>query len=137
MGYVLNMAMVPEYYEQVGLLSPGEVDTQDEETNINLLLVIGLRRIVLLPWAYLVDRFRWDLYSGKVSKARVLKNKITIVDINAQENMNCHWWKLRSEIQGIAPPSQRNNQQFDPGAKRHVADDMNYVRYTGYSLSYK
>ena len=56
---------------------------------------------------------------------------------NTQENMNCHWWKLRSEIQGIAPPSQRNNQQFDPGAKRHVADDMNYVRYTGYSLSYK
>ena len=31
----------------------------------------------------------------------------------AQENMNCHWWKLRSKIQGIAPPSQRNNQQFD------------------------
>ena len=61
--------MVPGYYEQLGLLSPGEVDTQDEETNINLLLVIGLRRIVLLPWAYLVDRFRWDLYSGKVSKA--------------------------------------------------------------------
>ena len=51
--------------------------------------------------------------------------------------MNCHWWKLRSEIQGIEPPTQRNNQQFDPGAKRHVADDMNYVRYTGYSLSYK
>ena len=69
-GYVLNMAMVPEYYEQMGLLSPGEVDTQDEETNINLLLVIGLRRIVLLPWAYLVDRFRWDLYSGKASKAK-------------------------------------------------------------------
>ena len=43
--------------------------------------------------------------------------------------MNCHWWKLRSEIQGIAPPSQRNNKQFDPGAKSHVAQDTNYVRY--------
>ena len=46
-----------------------------------------------------------------------------------QDNMNCHWWKLRSEIQGIAPPSQRNNKQFDPGAKSHVAQDTNYVRY--------
>ena len=121
--------MVPGYYEQLGLLSPGEVDTQDEETNINLLFSLGLEEFVFLPWGYLVDRFRWDLYSGKVSKARVLKNKITIVDINAQENMNCHWWKLRSEIQGIAPPSQRNNEQFDQGAKSHVAQDTNYVRY--------
>ena len=47
----------------------------------------------------------------------------------AQDNMNCHWWKLRGEIQGIAPPSQRNNQQFDAGAKFHVARNVDYVRY--------
>ena len=60
--------MVPGYYEQLGLLSPGEVDTQDEETNINLLFSLGLEEFVFLPWGYLVDRFRWDLYSGKASK---------------------------------------------------------------------
>ena len=42
--------------------------------------------------------------------------------------MNCHWWKLRSEIQGLQPPSQRNNMQFDAGAKYHVAADEGYVR---------
>ena len=62
--------MVPGYYEQLGLLSPGEVNTQDEETNINLLFSLGLEEFVFLPWGYLVDRFRWDLYSGKASKAR-------------------------------------------------------------------
>ena len=43
--------------------------------------------------------------------------------------MNCHWWKLRSEIQGLKPPSMRNNTQFDAGAKYHVAGDVGYVRY--------
>ena len=70
MGYVLNMAMVPEYYEQLGLLSPGEVDINDEETNINLLFSRGLRDFAFPPYGYLVDRFRWDLYSGKASKVR-------------------------------------------------------------------
>ena len=70
-GYVLNMAMVPGYYEQMGLLSPGEVDIHDEETNINLLFALGLRRIAFLPFGYLTDRFRWDLYAGKASKVRV------------------------------------------------------------------
>ena len=65
--------MVPGYYEQLGLLSPGEVDIQDEETNINLLFSMGLRRIAHLPYAYLVDKFRWDLYSEKASKARAFR----------------------------------------------------------------
>ena len=53
---------------------------------------------------------------------------------NTQENMNCHWWKLRSKIQGIAPPSQRNNQQFDAGAKFHVAHNYKYVMYVSSKL---
>ena len=60
--------MVPGYYEQLGLLSPGEVDIHDEETNINLLFSLGLDQLAFLPFGYLLDRFRWDLYSGKASK---------------------------------------------------------------------
>ena len=59
-----------------------------------------------------------------------VKSRTPMITLHiGQDNMNCHWWKLRSEIQGIAPPSQRNNKQFDPGAKSHVAQDTNYVRY--------
>ena len=122
--------MVPGYYEQLGLLSPGEVDIHDEETNINLLFALGLRRIAFLPFGYLTDRFRWDLYAGKASKVRVQYSRtVRIFNTIDQDNMNCHWWKLRSKIQGIAPPSQRNNLQFDAGAKSHVARNTNYVRY--------
>merc|ERR1712080_747045 len=84
-----------------------------EETNINILFDMALERIAFLPFGYLVDKFRWDVYSGVTSK----------------EDMNCHWWKLRNEIQGLEPPSKRSKDHFDPGAKYHVAGDVGYVRY--------
>ena len=36
---------------------------------------------------------------------------------------------MRNEIQGLAPPTTRTDQQFDAGAKYHVAGDVGYVRY--------
>lgn len=30
---------------------------------------------------------------------------------------------------GVAPPNQRNEEDFDAGAKYHVAGDVGYVRY--------
>ena len=46
-----------------------------------------------------------------------------------EEEMNCHWVKLRSEIQGIQPPNMRSEDYFDAGAKYHVAANVGYVRY--------
>ena len=110
---ILSLAVgTATYFQKLGLLSP-DLDISDEETNINILFNMALERIAFLPFGYLVDKYRWDLYSGVASK----------------QNMNCHWWKLRSEIQGIRPPSQRSNDQFDAGAKYHVAGDVGYVRY--------
>ena len=99
-------------YQRLGLLSK-EVDITDQETNINILFAKALSRIVFLPYGYLVDKFRWDVFAGVTSK----------------ENMNCHWWKLRHEIQGLQPPSRRSYKDFDAGAKYHVAADVPYVRY--------
>ena len=42
-------------------------------------------------------------------------------------NTNYHLWRLRHEIQGIKPPSQRTHKQFDP--EFYVANDIDYVRY--------
>ena len=110
---ILSLAVgTATYFQKLGLLSP-DLDISDEETNINILFNMALERIAFLPFGYLVDKYRWDLYSGVASK----------------QNMNCHWWKLRSEIQGIRPPRQRTNDQFDAGAKYHVAGDVGYVRY--------
>ncbi|XP_023323448.1 angiotensin-converting enzyme [Eurytemora carolleeae] len=55
----------------------------------------------------------WDVFSGETTV----------------ENMNCHWWKLRHEIQGLTPPNKRSYEDFDAGSKYHVANDVPYVRY--------
>jgi len=110
---ILSLAVgTAEYFQRLGLVGE-EVDVADEETNINILFDMALERIAFLPFGYLVDKFRWDVYSGVTSK----------------EEMNCHWWKLRNQIQGLEPPSKRSKDHFDPGAKYHVAGDVGYVRY--------
>jgi len=110
---ILSLAVgTATYFQRLGLLGE-EVDISDEETNINILFDMALERIAFLPFGYLVDKFRWDVYSGKTSL----------------ENMNCHWWKLRHEIQGMKPPAKRSYKHFDAGAKYHVAGDVGYVRY--------
>jgi len=100
------------YFQRLGLLDES-VNVADDETDINILFDMALQRIAFLPFGYLVDKFRWDVYSGKTS----------------MENMNCHWWKLRHEIQGLTPPVKRSYTDFDAGSKYHVAANVGYVRY--------
>jgi len=110
---ILSLAAgTPTYFQRLGLLDD-DLDVEDEETNVNILFDMALRRIAFLPFGYLIDKFRWDVFSGETSV----------------ENMNCHWWKLRHEIQGLTPPAKRSYQDFDAGAKYHVANDVGYVRY--------
>ena len=49
--------------------------------------------------------------------------------MTSKEEMNCHWWKLRNQIQGLEPPSKRSKNHFDPGSKFHIAGDKDYVSY--------
>jgi len=110
---ILSLAVgTATYFQRLGLLGE-EIDIMDEETNINILFDMALERVAFLPFGYLIDKFRWDVFSGETSV----------------DNMNCHWWKLRHEIQGLKPPSKRSYKDFDAGAKYHVAGDVGYVRY--------
>jgi peptidyl-dipeptidase A len=45
------------------------------------------------------------------------------------ERYTARWWELRQQYQGIAPPEPRSEEEFDPGAKYHVAANVPYVRY--------
>ena len=74
---------------------------------------MALDRVVFLPFAYLMDKWRSDVFSGKVSIA----------------DMNRHWWQLRGQYQGISPPVRRSENDFDPGAKYHIANSVEYMRY--------
>ena len=74
---------------------------------------MALSKVVFLPFAYLMDLWRWDVFSGQTDA----------------DNLNCDWWKLRYELQGIKPPSIRNEGHFDPGAKYHIPGSVPYIRY--------
>ena len=45
------------------------------------------------------------------------------------EGYNQGWWDLRLKYQGIAPPVERTEQHFDPGAKYHIPGNTPYTRY--------
>jgi peptidyl-dipeptidase A len=45
------------------------------------------------------------------------------------EKYNEAWWELKRKYQGVAPPAERTEADFDPGAKYHVASNTPYARY--------
>lgn len=83
------------------------------EDNINALLSEALQRIAFLPFGLLVDKWRWDVFSGAVPESK----------------WNEHWWNLRRKYQKVSPPSQRDENFFDPGAKYHVPGNSQYIAY--------
>src|SRR5260370_28871338 len=39
------------------------------------------------------------------------------------------WGELKAKYQGVAPPVERSEADFDPGAKYHIASNTPYARY--------
>jgi peptidyl-dipeptidase A len=73
----------------------------------------ALEQVAFLPFGLSIDRWRWDVFAGKVKPDRY----------------DASWWEMRGRYQGIAPPVRRSEADFDPGAKYHVAANVPYVRY--------
>lgn len=96
--------------KEIGLLDKSVQD--DQETTINYLFSTAMEKIVFFPFAYIMDKWRWDVFDGTVSA----------------EDYNCHWWKLREEYQGVRSPVMRSEVDFDPGAKYHIAANVEYLR---------
>ena len=70
MADILSLAVgTATYFQRLGLLSP-DVDINDHETNINILFDMALERIAFLPFGYLVDKFRWDVFAGVTPKVQ-------------------------------------------------------------------
>ncbi|XP_055435571.1 angiotensin-converting enzyme-like protein Ace3 [Bubalus kerabau] len=93
-----------------GLLSQ---EHQDKEEEVNFLMSIALEKIAFIPFAYLMDLFRWKVFDGTIEK-----------DVYNQE-----WWNLRLKYQGLCPPIPRTEEDFDPGAKFHISASLPYIRY--------
>jgi peptidyl-dipeptidase A len=108
-GDTIALSVTPEYLKQIGFIEK----VPDQSADIGLLLQRALEKVAFLPFGYLVDQWRWKVFSGEVSPA----------------DYNKAWWELRAKYQGVAPPAPRTEQDFDAGAKYHVAGNTPYARY--------
>ena len=109
-GDTLVLSMTPGYLKQLGLI--GAVP-HDEKATVDVLLKRALGRVAFLPFAKLIDQWRWHVFSGDTSPADYEKA----------------WWALREKYQGVTAPVARTEQDFDPGAKYHVPGNVPYTRY--------
>jgi peptidyl-dipeptidase A len=109
-GDALALSVTPSYLQKIGILN---AVPNNEKGLINLQMKDALEKIAFLPFGKLVDQWRWDVFTGKVTPAQY----------------NSAWWELRKKYQGIAPASPRGEDLFDPGAKYHVPANVPYTRY--------
>ncbi len=110
-GDVIALSMTDEYYEKIGLLK--KAPQLNEKELVNAQMRRALEKIAFLPFGRMIDQWRWDVFAGKVAPA----------------DYNKHWWKLRSQYQGIKAPIARAATDFDPGAKYHIPGNTPYMRY--------
>ncbi|HYG66307.1 MAG TPA: M2 family metallopeptidase [Anaeromyxobacteraceae bacterium] len=109
-GDAIALAITPGYLKSLGLIR--EVP-KDERGVVNVQMKRALEKIAFLPFGKLIDQWRWDVFSGKVTPA----------------SYNAAWWELRRKYQGIDAPGARSEADFDPGAKYHIPANVPYTRY--------
>jgi len=108
-GDSIALSITPDYLKTIGLLQ----QLPPPDADIPLLLHTALDKIGFLPFALVMDKWRWEVFSGTVSPADYEKA----------------WWDLREKYQGVAPPVDRTEADFDPGAKNHIPTNVPYIRY--------
>jgi len=107
LGDTIALSVTPAYLKQIGLID------EEPPANVAPLLLRALDKISFLPFGLVVDKWRFDVFSGAVTP----------------ERYNGHWWQLRQRYQGIVAPAPRSEADFDPGAKYHVPANVPYTRY--------
>jgi peptidyl-dipeptidase A len=108
-GDTVAKSVTPDYLKELGLVQT----VPDESKDIGLLLDRALDKVAFLPFGYMVDQWRWKVFSGEIKPT----------------DYNQGWWDLRLKYQGLVPPVPRSEKDFDAGAKYHVASNTPYARY--------
>ena len=108
-GDAIALSITPAYLKTLGLTDaepPAEAD-------IPLQLRTALDKVAFLPFGLALDKWRWQVFSGEIKPG----------------DYNKAWWTLREKYQGVAPPVERTEADFDAGAKNHVPTNVPYARY--------
>jgi peptidyl-dipeptidase A len=108
-GDTIALSVTPEYLKKIGLIDSVPPPSAD----IGLLLHRALEKVAFLPFGLMIDKWRWEVFSGKIPPSEY----------------NKAWWDLRREYQGVVPPVERTEADFDPGAKYHIPGNVPYARY--------
>ncbi|XP_038076504.1 angiotensin-converting enzyme-like [Patiria miniata] len=110
-GDTIALSVVTQdYLHEIGLLD--EV-SNNEAADINYLMKVALSKIAFLPFGLMIDKWRWGVFRGDIKP----------------EDYNKEWWRLRAGYQGLKPPIERTEEDFDPGAKYHIPSGTPYIRY--------
>ena len=109
-GDIIALSITPEYLVQIGLLDAAKVPDAGKDTAC----CCARRWTRCLPAVrLLVDKWRWGVFDGRITPAEY----------------NKAWGDLSAQYQGIVPPVERREDDFDPGAKYHIPGNVPYTRY--------
>ena len=109
-GDTLALSVTPAYLKGLGLI---DGVPNNPKAAINQQMKMALEKVAFLPFGLLIDKWRWDVFSGKTPKGKY----------------NEAWWDLKKKYQGVSPPTARSEADFDPGAKYHIPSSTPYIRY--------
>ncbi|XP_041354158.1 angiotensin-converting enzyme-like [Gigantopelta aegis] len=100
-----------KHLDTLGLM--GSQYKNSPKVDIMILLKSALNKIAFLPFGYIIDKWRWKVFSGEISK----------------NEYNRRFWEMRLKYQGIVAPVPRSEHDFDPAAKFHIPDNSPYMSY--------
>ncbi|XP_076880059.1 angiotensin-converting enzyme 2 isoform X2 [Brachyhypopomus gauderio] len=111
-GEIMSLsAATPSHLKDLGLLPPDFVE--DAETEINFLLKQALTIVATLPFTYMLEEWRWQVFQGSIPK----------------EQWMLRWWEMKRELVGVVEPLPRDETYCDPAALFHVSGDYSFIRY--------
>lgn len=109
-GDTIVLSMTPGYLKTIGLFNKVE---NNEKAVINQQMKLALDKVAFLPFGKIIDQWRWQVFSGKIKP----------------EDYNKSWWQLVNQYQGVRSAVPRSEDDFDAGAKYHIAANVPYTRY--------
>ncbi|XP_030582139.1 angiotensin-converting enzyme 2 [Archocentrus centrarchus] len=111
-GEIMSLsAATPKHLQSLELLPADFI--YDDDTEINFLLKQALTIVATLPFTYMLEEWRWQVFAGNITKDEWMQR----------------WWEMKRELVGVMEPVPRDETYCDPPALFHVSGDYSFIRY--------